>query len=316
MEKNLTTSKCYCFNSTMTESNVLQPKQSLDSTIKEIPSTSLIEQQLHIITVATEEKYYLPYLKIICKKFNNELKILGLGSKWQGFSYRIDLIIKYLRTIDPNDIVCFIDGYDVICIRDINELINEFKKIINNKLILIGVDRHSTKNKLLASLYFKKVDNNFINAGSYMGYAKKLLIVLEEIYKSIDNFNNDDQILLIDYCKKNPESYILDINNNIFLCYLDSLKEIDDKLYIMNDTVYYKNSKPFFIHGPGFTYLNNILIKTGFKNTEYLQNIKLSYKKNVKNKTLYYVLNLLEKYKIIFIITYLIIFFMIYKKNR
>ena len=165
-------------------------------------------------------------------------------------------------------------------------------------------------------MYFTKIDNNYINSGCYMGYAKNLLIVLEEIYKSINNLENDDQILLIDYCKKNPDSYVLDINNNIFLCYLDSLKEINDKLDIINDTVYYKNSKPFFIHGPGFTYLNNILIKIGFKNTEYLQNIKLSYKKNVKNKTSYYVLNLLEKYQIIFIIIYLIIFLMIYKKIK
>jgi hypothetical protein len=55
------------------------------------------QKKLHIITVATEEKYYLPYLKILCKKFNNELKILGLGTKWQELSYKFYLILKYLE---------------------------------------------------------------------------------------------------------------------------------------------------------------------------------------------------------------------------
>ena len=301
-----------------TKSNILQSKPAniAGSTIKEVHSTSLIEQQLHIVTVATEEKYYLPYLKILCKKFNNELKILGLGTKWQGFSYKFDLIIKYLRTIDPNDIVCFIDGYDVICVRDTNELINEFKKIINNKLILIGVDRHSTKNKLFASMYFTKIDNNYINSGCYMGYAKNLLIVFEELNKSINDFNVNDQILLIEYCKKNPNSYVLDKDNNIFLCYVNSLTEIDNKINIINNTIYYKNSKPFFIHGPGFTYLNNILIKIGFKNTLYLKNIKKTCIKDFKNKILYYVKDLLKEYQIILIIIYLLIFVIIYKKIK
>ena len=301
-----------------TKSNILQSKPAniAGSTIKEVHSTSLIEQQLHIVTVATEEKYYLPYLKILCKKFNNELKILGLGTKWQGLSYKFHLILKYLKTIDPNDIVCFIDGYDVICIRDTNELINEFKKLINNKLILISVDTNSLIHELLAPLYFTKVDDNYINSGCYMGYAKNLLIVFEELNKSINDFNVNDQKLLIEYCKKNPNSYVLDKDNNIFLCYVNSLTEIDNKINIINNTIYYKNSKPFFIHGPAFTYLNNILIKIGFENTLYLKNIKKTCIKDFKNKMLYYVKDLLKEYQIIFIIIYLIIFLMIYKKIK
>jgi hypothetical protein len=276
----------------------------------------ITNEKLHIVTVATEEKYYLPYLKILCKKFNNELKTLGLGTKWQGFSYKIHLILKYLKTLDSNDIVCFIDGYDVICVRDTNELVNEFKKVINDKLILISVDTNSILHELASYLYFTRIDNHVLNAGSYMGYAKKLLIIFEEIYKSINDFTFDDQKLLIEYCKNNPNSYVLDKNSNIFLCYVNSLTEIDNKINIIDNTVYYKNSKPFFIHGPAFTYLNNIIIKIGFKNDEYLKNIKKMYVKNFKNKVSYYIKDLLKKNQTLLIIIYLLIFYIVLKKNK
>ena len=273
-------------------------------------------EKLHIVTVATEEKYYLPYLKILCKKFNNELKILGLGTKWQGLSYKFHLILKYLKTLNPNDIVCFIDGYDVICVRDTKELINEFKKLINDKLIFLSIDTYSLPNDLASYLYWERIDKYVINSGCYMGYVKNLIIVLEEINKSINNLTNNDQKLLIEYCKKHPDSYVLDKDNNIFLCYVQGLNEIDNKINIINNNIYYKNSKPFFIHGPANTYLNNILIKLGFSNTEYLKSIKKTYKKELNNKIFYYLKEILKKNQIIFLIIYLLILFIIIKKIK
>ena len=51
---------------------------------------------------------------------------------------------------------------------------------------------------------FTKVDDNYINSGCYMGYAKNLLIVFEELNKSINdlsanlntlqNYNNNIEI--------------------------------------------------------------------------------------------------------------------------
>jgi len=51
---------------------------------------------LHIITVATEIKYYMPYLIESIKKNNNELVILGLNMKWLGFNWRFKMMKEYL----------------------------------------------------------------------------------------------------------------------------------------------------------------------------------------------------------------------------
>ena len=36
---------------------------------------------LHIVTVATESKYYFPYLIESCKRHGKELEVLGYGEK-------------------------------------------------------------------------------------------------------------------------------------------------------------------------------------------------------------------------------------------
>ena len=103
---------------------------------------------LHIVTVATESKFYLPYLVESCKKNGKELEILGFGEKWQGFTWRFKLMIDYLENININDIVCFIDGYDVICTRNLNELKENFIKLKNetNSKIIVGYDQIDKNN--------------------------------------------------------------------------------------------------------------------------------------------------------------------------
>jgi len=84
---------------------------------------------LFVVTVATEPNYYFQYLQESCKKNEKELVVLGYGEKWKGFNWRFKLIINYLKTLKKNDIVCVIDGYDVLCTRNLNELKDVFLQV-------------------------------------------------------------------------------------------------------------------------------------------------------------------------------------------
>ena len=85
--------------------------------------------KLHIVTFATESKYYFPYLQESCRRNGKELEVLGYGEKWEGFNWRYIKMIEYLKGLPEDDIVCFVDGYDVICTRNLHELIPVFLKI-------------------------------------------------------------------------------------------------------------------------------------------------------------------------------------------
>ena len=159
--------------------------------------------KLHIITVATDIKYYLPYLVKSVKKHNNELKILGLGTKWEGFNYKFNLIRKELLKLPKDDIVCFVDGYDVVCVKDLNNIIDCFIKIKTREKckIIVGYDNNSNHiiQKISSFVFTKNINNIVINSGTYIGNVEDLLNMLNKI-NMIDNKNlSDDQVLLNKY---------------------------------------------------------------------------------------------------------------------
>ena len=96
--------------------------------------------QTHIVSVVTKSKFYFPYLQKSCIKNNIALEVIGFGQQWMGFAWRYTLMLEYLRKLQLYDIVCFIDGYDVISVRNLLELKNEFLKIKfrENCKIIVG----------------------------------------------------------------------------------------------------------------------------------------------------------------------------------
>ncbi len=238
---------------------------------------------LHIVTVATDIKYYMPYLIESIKRNNNELEILGLNMKWTGFNLKFNLMKEYLSKLPEDDIVCFCDGYDVLCVRDLNEMINEFKRIKNktNCKIITSCDFCLGQFNIISSILFtSNITTNIINSGLYMGCVKDLIIMYNFIHSNYGSYDYlDDQMLINRFNQMNPgyiyidkkselfytlwESNIYyDIKNNIFNTKSDLIKFVDikdNKLYSINKT------RPFFLHACGNGYLNTIMNKLGYK---------------------------------------------------
>lgn len=266
--------------------------------------------KLYIVTVANEYKYYLKFLEKSCIDNGVNLTILGLGEKWQGYTWRFYLLINFLKSINSNDIVCFIDGYDVICTRNLNEMITEF--IIKQKKtkckIIIGNDNYKFNfQKICASYYFSKCKSELINAGTYIGYVKDIKDVLSNI--NIKNLKSDDQVLLTKYCKKNPNYFYIDKYNDFFLVIHKPLCEIDKYISVNNKIVYYNNKKPFFIHAPSCTKLNNIITKLNYNITKKeINDINNEFRKYLINKVKFYLNTIIQNNKLIIIIVIILLY--------
>ena len=271
--------------------------------------------KLYIVTVATNYDGYLPYLKHSCTKYNYDLVILGFGEKWKGFNWRYKLVLNFLDSINNEDIVCFIDGFDVICCKNLNNLssvFNNLKKKYNCKII---VSEHKFVNNFKNycaifknTLYFSKCKNRLINAGTYIGNVKDIKKILFDIYNLSPYDNSDDQKLLTIYCKNNEKDVYIDSNNEIFLVLEDSYEEIDKSLLFYKDHVIYNNNSPFFIHGAGETLLDNIIIKLNY-NYDYNNKVRDNIIKNYYNKTFFRIKNL--DFNII-VFTFIFIFIFIF----
>lgn len=270
-----------------------------------------------LVTVATHNVGYLPWLERSCKRFNIKLIKLGYGQKWLGFSWRFKLMIKYLKTINPDELVIFIDAYDVIMLRpldDIEEYYNNIIKINKCKIIMSEDKGIKFYDDLFGRFYFNDYKNKRLNAGSYLGKAKDLLEILCIINKNIKN-NEDDQLLFTSYYKKNLDQFYIDTTNIFFITRSHQLNDIlnDSNIKINNKKLTYKNSQPFFIHGNSNTLMHNLILKLGYKisNNE-INSIKNSYIKIIINKLIYYIFNIIKRFKILILI---IVFLILILKN-
>ena len=235
---------------------------------------------LHIITVANQNKYYFDYLIESIEKNNGTLTVLGFGMEWKGFVWRFKLMKDHLLKLNKNDIVCFIDGFDVVCVNNINNIITKFNDIINREKckIITGFDNVPNKFiRLINSIYFSnKVNTKIINAGTYIGTVDDILDIFNSLNLNNLSDNMDDQVLLNNYYLTHMKDIYIDINAELFLTIGSPLTDLNKFVTIKNNTVYYNNSKPFFIHAAGSGYLDTILKKLNY-------NLKYDIAKEIKD---------------------------------
>ncbi len=275
---------------------------------------------LHIITVATDIKYYMPYLIESIKKNNNELTILGLNMKWLGFNWRYKIMREHLSKLPEDDIVCFCDGYDVLCLRDLNELINEFNRIITREYskIICCDDLTFRRSKYLSGFFFKcnPWAHDVINGGFYMGRVKdiKNMLYVISTYSTLDNM--DDQMLINIFNEKNPGVIYIDKYCEIFYTICKTKQDLSKFIKFNNNKIYtLYNTRPFFIHAAFYGYLDNIIIKLGYNydyNNRVEDSINNIYSNSMVKKNIFMIVYFIYIYKIK-ILLFLVLFIFILK---
>jgi len=214
---------------------------------------------MHIVTVATHSQYYFPYLVESCKRNGSELVVLGFGEKWLGFNWRYKKMVEYLSTLPKEEVVCFVDGYDVICTRNLNELESEFYKIKqkNKCKMVVGHEKAYLFN-IIGQYYFGKCKNTNLNSGTYIACAGEMKNIIQKIYELNPNDNADDQVLMTKYCKQSNDLYI-DEKNELFLTLSNALYDVNKHVTYEKGELIYQNQHPFFIHASSYGNMDNIV---------------------------------------------------------
>lgn len=213
--------------------------------------------KFYAVTVATKKGGYYDCLIQSCKTNNIDLVTLGWGDKWQGFAWRWKLYKDFIKNLNDNDIVLWIDAYDVLIMDKKRIIINKFKKF--NTGVVFGADE-----SIISNVAFNNCNKPILNGGSHIGYAKYIKVLVELM---LDNnlstkWNNDDQNMLNEInCTKDffNEHTKSDIDSNIFY-----VSRVNDRLsldYIFNKQ--FADNKSSIIHGSG-----------GFDMTAYASKLK------------------------------------------
>jgi hypothetical protein len=68
---------------------------------------------MRTVTVATHSERYFPELKRSAQRLGYHLDVLEWGMKWRGFAMKL-LLRCYVASLHPEEIVLFVDGFDVV----------------------------------------------------------------------------------------------------------------------------------------------------------------------------------------------------------
>jgi hypothetical protein len=215
---------------------------------------------IHVFTFASDEAK-VKYLRDSEKLHTVNITYI-IKNTWEGYITKIIETQKAIDTFPDNDIVAFIDAYDVIINGDHDELLEKFLNY--NCDVLLSAELNCYPPFLkgeMDKIESGNIKNKYINSGGYMGYVKDIKKIFQ--WKSLMDITNicrngSDQAYFIKYFIENHNNVNikLDVNSNIFQCmHLISWKEIDFR----NGRVFNNILKtyPVFVHFNGGTWQTN-----------------------------------------------------------
>lgn len=174
---------------------------------------------MKICTVATNSQRYFPVLQESCKRFNVELVVLGWGEKWRGYAWKFQKMLGYLETLEPDDVVLFIDAYDVVLLQDPKVLEQRFKSSGKKMIVAKDGNHPNFAVSYLIHYVFHPVKSQYINTGTYIGYAGYMLDLLTKVSQYKNNGfseKENDQELMSRYCQEFPDALDIDTNGSLF----------------------------------------------------------------------------------------------------
>jgi len=187
--------------------------------------------KVYVVTVATHNEGN--FMNMINNKYGIKIRILGWGKKFTGFKMKLELVNGFLKNLDDNDILLFLDGFDVWINGNLNDIVRMLKK--KNKKVIFSkhVTCRFTNDYLQKKVFNTCRDDIILNSGLYMGYVKYIKIMLK---RALMEKGDDDQRIINSLC--NELSFIrIDRDEDLFKNVID-INEL-------------KNSNALLIQFPG-----------------------------------------------------------------
>ena len=163
---------------------------------------------LEIVTYANKSQGM--FEELINNEFGVPVKVLGWGTKWNGFSDKYKGMSKYLETKNDDDIVIFLDGFDTKINKNPDEVVELFKAC--DCKVLVSRDPEVVGGYITRMIFGKCGNKSTANSGLYMGYAKHLKSVIDE---ALAEKCEDDQTNINTVCQ-NSEFVKVDEDEKIF----------------------------------------------------------------------------------------------------
>ena len=161
----------------------------------------------HVVTYAN--KSFGMFESLVNNKFNVLVKVLGMGTKWNGFLDKVRAYRDYTHTLPDEDIVVIVDGFDTQIHGTLEVAVSRFQKL--NKPIVVSHSPNIIPEILTVKIFGTCNNGNVANSGLMMGRAKYMRDLLDDI---AEESCQDDQRGLNTMCEKH--NVYVDTDNLVF----------------------------------------------------------------------------------------------------
>lgn len=174
------------------------------------------------------------------------------GKPWEGLWNKFQRMEETIRDFPEDDIVCFLDAYDLIVNADANKIIDTFVKSKSD--ILFGAETNLDPVDIGKERYPNSPTIfRFLNSGVYVGYVRAIKKMLH--FKNYVG-ENDQKHSHLYFLEKGAENNInLDYNSNLVV----NMYGVPwQELQIMNGSIHYIpfRNEPCIVHFNGMSYLD------------------------------------------------------------
>lgn len=238
---------------------------------KRISNYNEKSDKVKVICYATHPDQYYYNLVESAEKFNYELITLGMGTKWKGFGDKYIGYYDFLKNYkNKEDIILFVDAYDVLLCRDSKDIITTYKKNYNKVVFNCEPSSLSYSHSLIKKKYMNvykipECGNNcekcqFINSGVFIGKVKDIEKIVKLFINSSNySHNTDDQKIINDKYTNKEIDIEIDYKGVLFGVKCDDCDSFNPNISVNNNRIFNPNTNtyPFVLHGPGPTNLDS-----------------------------------------------------------
>ncbi|VBB17562.1 hypothetical protein YASMINEVIRUS_24 [Yasminevirus sp. GU-2018] len=194
--------------------------------------------KLSVITIATHYDAYLAPLEEIAKKKGIVIEIIGLGQKWQGFTWITELAMNHIKEHhnDPDDIVMIIDGFDVLLLGSPDEILEKYKSFNKDIVFSTEIPQSQPNPNYIVNIVYPftkyfvfgmRTNNPMINAGCTIGRGPQMARLLGDILKMSKRINSTDNQVCLNQVDLSSYSHAYDFDSKIFWIWgATSVKEL------------------------------------------------------------------------------------------
>lgn len=182
-----------------------------------VAAESHAPSKFHIVTCASRETKELQQLITSAQFHGMEVEVLGIGIPYAGNSRKFRSYLEYLDTVPENDIILFVDAYDVLILADEKTILETFHQM--NAPFVISVETYCWPPELAKRYLSSPTLFKYINSGVYIGYAG----YMKNLFKDLPVFYDyqSDQGVIARHYFLHRDAYRLDYHNEISLCLFD-----------------------------------------------------------------------------------------------